>query len=155
VPGEKAGWQWLCLEHVREFNQRYNYFDGMTVDEIHAAQSPTAGWASEVRAFRDSADRPPKWADFADPLEAISGRFGRRQPPAGRRDGKPLSEADRKALGVLGLAIDSDLKALRARYSELVRRYHPDRNGGDRSHEADLQKVLAAWAQLRKSPAFA
>jgi hypothetical protein len=150
----KAGWQWLCLEHVREFNQRYNYFDGLSVDEIHAAQSPLSGWETETRAFRDSADRPPRWADFHDPIEAISGRFGRRRP-AQRQDGKALSDADRKALGVLGLDIDADLKALRSRYSELVRRYHPDRNGGDRSREADLQKVLAAWAQLRKSPAFA
>lgn len=154
MPGEAAGWQWLCLDHVREFNQRYNFFDGMTTDEMHAAQSPVSGWETQTRAFRDSADRPPRWADFHDPLEAISGRFGRRKPPL-RRDGKAVSDADRKALDVLGLDIDADRKALRARYSELVRRYHPDRNGGDRSHEAALQKVLAAWGQLRKSAAFA
>jgi curved DNA-binding protein CbpA len=56
---------------------------------------------------------------------------------------------------VLGLAADADRMALRKRYSELVRRYHPDRNGGDRSHEGMLQQVIAAYQQLRQAPAFA
>ena len=50
---------------------------------------------------------------------------------------------------------DADRRALRTRYTELVRRYHPDHNGGDRAHEQALQDVLAAYAHLRKAPAFA
>ncbi|MGL4313290.1 MAG: J domain-containing protein [Sphingomonas sp.] len=150
-------YQWFCLEHVREFNARYNFFAGMSAEEIAAAQRPYAGWERETRAFASAgADRPPIWADFADPLDAIGTRFRARaaeEPP--RRDGKPLSAGDRQALKVLGLAADADRRALRGRYSELVRQYHPDRNGGDRSHEARLQAVIDAYQQLRKSPAFA
>ena len=147
--------RWLCFDHVREFNSRYNFFEGMTADEIHSAQHPLHGWERETRAFAASAgDRPPRWADFADPLEAIQGRFGRTRP-AGRRDGRPLSPGDRKAFDVLGLGIDATLHEVRKRYSELVRRYHPDRNGGDRSHEARLQQVVEAWQLLRKSSLFA
>lgn len=148
-------YRWFCLDHVRAFNARYNFFSGMSVDEIHEAQRPLAGWERETRAFGANAgDRPPRWADFSDPLDAISGRFGKRTATE-RKDGKPLSGEDRRSLGVLGLDNDADRAALRRRYSELVRRYHPDRNGGDRSHEAMLQKVIAAYQQLRKAPAFA
>ena len=55
----------------------------------------------------------------------------------------------------MGLAVDVDRTGLRKRYSELVRLYHPDRNGGDRSHEAALQKVIAAYQQLKGAAAFA
>lgn len=148
-------YRWFCLDHVRAFNARYNFFSGMTADEIHDAQRPFAGWERETRAFAANAgDRPPRWADFNDPLDAIAGRFGQRTATE-RKDGKPLSGEDRRSLGVLGLDADADHSALRRRYSELVRRYHPDRNGGDRSHEAMLQKVIAAYQQLRKAPAFA
>lgn len=147
--------RWMCLDHVRAFNSRYNFFAGMTADEIHAAQRPYAGWERETRAFAANAgDPPPRWADFADPLDAIQARF-RREPAPERRDGKPLSGQDRESLKVLGLAADSDRMALRKRYSELVRRYHPDRNGGDRSHEDVLRQVIAAYQQLRQAPAFA
>jgi hypothetical protein len=154
--GGPAEYRWLCLDHVREFNAGYNFFKGMTADEIHDAQRPFAGWERETRAFSGNtgADRPPRWADFADPLDAIGARF-RNAMPAERKDGKPLSGKDRESLRTLGLEVDADRMALRRRYSELVRRYHPDRNGGDRSHEDALRRTIEAYQQLRGSPAFA
>lgn len=151
-----APYRWLCLDHVREFNAGYNFFRGMSPDEIHEAQRPFAGWERETRAFNSvgGADRPPRWADFSDPLDAIQARF-RDRMPVERKDGRPLSGKDREALRALELDIDADRMALRRRYSELVRRYHPDRNGGDRSHEGSLQRVIEAYQHLKSAPAFA
>jgi hypothetical protein len=151
-PGE---WQWLCLDHVRAFNTSYNFFTGMTPDEIDAAQNPYGGWDRETRAFANVGSPTPKWSDFTDPLDAIGARYrpGEAQPQ--RKDGRELSETDRKSLRTLGLGTDADRRALRQRYAELVRRYHPDRNGGDRSHEKALQAVIAAYTQLKSRPAFA
>ena len=146
--------RWLCLEHVRAFNAGYNFFSGMSAEEIHLAQRPYAGWESESRAFGGGGDRGPRWADFSDPLDAITAHFRRTSAPE-RPDGKPLSGRDRDSLRVLGLAPEADRRALRRRYSELGRRYHPDRNGGDRSHEGELQRVIAAYQQLKAAPAFA
>lgn len=148
-----GAWRWLCLDHVRAFNAGYNFFNGMTAEEISEQQRPFAGWERETRAFA-GAGQTPRWADFLDPLDAIQARF-RRERPADRADGKPLSDGDRRALKVLGLDPDADRRALRQRYAELVRRYHPDRNGGDRSHEQALQAVIEAYTRLRSAPAFA
>lgn len=151
-------WRWFCLDHVRAFNAGYNFFEGMSAEEISFAQRPLAGWERETRAFASTggADRPPRWADFTDPLDAIGARFrARMEAEKGRADGKPLSPKDREALRVLELEPDADRRALRQRYSELVRRYHPDRNGGDRSQEARLQRVIEAYQQLKAAPAFA
>ena len=151
-PGD---WRWLCLDHVREFNSGYNYFDGMSADEISDAQNPYGGWDRETRAFGIAGGSPPpRWADFVDPLDAIGARFRPRRQDQ-RKDGRELSEGDRKALRVLGLGIDADRRALRLRYLDLVRRYHPDMNGGDRSHEKALQAVIEAYGELKGRPAFA
>jgi hypothetical protein len=150
-PGD---YQWLCLDHVRAFNARYDYFAGMSAEEIEAAQSPAAGWANESRSFATTgADRPPKWSDFNDPLEAISARF-KSGLPEQRQDGRPVSAADRAALKTLGLDVDADRKTIRARYTALARQYHPDRNGGDRSFEKKLQAVIDAYQTLRGSGSF-
>lgn len=156
-PGD---YRWFCLGHVREFNAGYDYFQGMSAEQILRAQSPIHGWESESRAFSPTAgiDSAPRWADFADPLEAISGRakaHARASRPAERQDGRYVTAEERRALETLGLPLDSDRKALRSRYSELVRRYHPDRNGGDRSFETRLQGVVEAYQLLRKAAAFA
>ena len=149
--------RWMCLDHVRAFNSGYNFFSGMSPDEIHHAQRPYAGWEAETRAFAtNGADQPPKWADFADPLDALGARFRERMAEAkARADGKPLSGADRRALKVLGLTADADRHALRTRYSELVRKFHPDRNGGDRTHEKKLGEVIEAYQLLKGARAFA
>jgi hypothetical protein len=152
-PGD---YRWLCLDHVRAFNAAYDFFAGMSADEILAAQTPTSGWETENRAFRPTAgvDAAPRWADFADPLEAISAR-ARMRRPAARVDGCAVSPDERRALDTLGLPLDADRRALRTRYSDLVRRYHPDRNGGDRSFESRLQQVVEAYQLLRRARAFA
>jgi hypothetical protein len=148
----------LCLDHIREFNARYDYFAGMSADEILAAQHPIAGWERATRAFADDAnvDQPPKWANFADPLDAISARFRagvanglKNRGPKQRADGRLVSAADAAAFKTLGLDVDASRQAIRGAYSKAVRAYHPDQNGGDRRHEAKLQAAVDAYAHLR------
>jgi len=147
-----GNWRFLCLDHVRQHNAKYNFFAGMSPEEIQDAQSPLAGWARPSRRFAaNGADPPPTWSDFSDPLDAISSRFRL------NRDAKPsrFTRAQQRALTVLGLGEDAELHAIRQRYSMLVRRYHPDKNGGDRAHERRLREVIEAWQLLRKSAALA
>jgi hypothetical protein len=144
-------WRFLCLDHVREHNAKYNYFNGMSPDEITRAQSPIGGWDRPSRRFAaNGADPPPRWSDFADPLDAIAMRFGR----MGSRQPSRFSHKEQRALSVLGLGEDADRHLVRRRYSALVRRYHPDKNGGDRGHEGRLGEVIEAYQLLRKAPAF-
>jgi hypothetical protein len=141
----------LCLDHVREHNAKYNYFKDMSPEEIAEAQSPLGGWERPSRRYGPTGEDPtPAWADFADPLDAIAARFRHadRGPP------QRFTPSERKALGVLGLAEDTDLHAVRSRYSKLVRRFHPDRNGGDRSHEKKLGQVIEAWQTLKAARWF-
>lgn len=151
-----GSYRWFCLEHVREFNAGYDWFMGMSPEEIMAAQNPIHGWDRQTRAFSPTAgiDAAPRWADFSDPLEAISQR-ARAKRPAQRTDGQVFTPDERKALEVIGLELDADRRALRKRYTELVHALHPDRNGGDRSSEKRLQAVVEAYQLLRKAAAFA
>ena len=167
APGERSAsfdgpgeWRWFCLEHVREFNARFDWFAGMSAEEIYAAQAPGAGWRTESPSFRAAAgaSEMPRWADFDDPLEAIAARAAGIKSRARREaelaaDGR-FNRDEAAALETMGLSSDTDRSKLRRRYSELVRRFHPDRNGGDRRHEAQLGRVVEAYQLLRKSSAI-
>ena len=100
----------------------------------------------------------PRWADFDDPLDAIAARANgiksKAQREAAMQMSGRFSKDEAEALETMGLGSDTDLKRLRRRYSELVRRYHPDRNGGDRRYEARLGKVVEAYQLLRKAAVF-
>jgi hypothetical protein len=155
--GNEAGedrWRWLCLDHVRAFNAGFNYFAGMTIEEISAAQTPYGGWEPETHAFAGKgADPAPRWANFADPLDAIGagirGGVKDRASVYERARRGPSETPRARALRTLDLPADADRSAIRRRYAALLRKFHPDQNGGDRRHEKALQAVVAAYTELK------
>jgi hypothetical protein len=143
----------FCLEHVREYNNSYNYFNGMSdADVARYLKDATTGhrptWAMGAKrgqgSFRE--DRL-KTDDLADPLGLYRQRFhkGRPQEEAASR----LSTVTIKALHALGLEESAGAEAIKARYKELVKRHHPDANGGDRSCEDRLREIIHAYKTLR------
>ena len=140
LPGSEGGWQFLCLDHVREFNNRYNFFDGLSPEEIYDAQSPLAGWerATNGKAFT-----------FGDAHDLFTTERAVR--PAQRRWN---AFGDAPALQILGLTDAATATDVRRAYKRLVRRYHPDSNEGDRTHEGKLQAVVNAYTHLKSASAF-
>ena len=150
MPGEIGGWQFLCLDHVRAFNAGYNYFDGMSPDEIHAAQSPLAGWEKAVVRGQRMA------FTFGDPHDLFGGQSSQGQGarPSHAPAARWADKGDAQALGVLGLDRNATPADIRRTYRGLVRRYHPDSNGGDRSHEGKLQAVVGAFTHLKAAAGY-
>ena len=103
--------------------------------------------------FRAPSERRPSFDGPGARASEIRGRAQARQ--ASREEFARFTPREREALSVMGLGPQTDRHELRKRYSALVRRYHPDRNGGNRSHEALLQRVVEAYQLLRKAAAFA
>lgn len=140
----------FCLDHVREYNQSYNYFKGMSDDEVAGFQKeaiighrPT--WTMGARTGDQGA------APGAAPGDPFN-RFRRyRQRPGTPPKSTKVGIAQRRALAVLGLDESADAQTIQARYKELVKRLHPDANGGDRSQEEKLREIIHAYKQLRSA----
>jgi hypothetical protein len=132
--GRKAeGQYWrFCMDHVRAYNATYNYFDGMN--------------DAAVQAFQKDAiiGHRPTWAMGVNP--ATAGERGKAAPEPRR---PRHSAATLKALDVLGLDENADSAAIKAQYKTLVKRFHPDANGGDRSFEERLRDIIRAHDALR------
>ena len=78
-----------------------------------------------------------------------SGRNGGRPTP--EAEDRRLGKIERNALADLDLDVNAEGPRIRTRYTELVRRLHPDANGGDRAGEHRLQRVIKAYQTLRKA----
>lgn len=153
-------WQ-FCLEHVREYNSNYNYFAGMSDEAVMRFQKdaltghrPT--WKMGANGHSGPGPGPeggPDLSAAADPLgmfNEIGGR-GRRRPAAEppERESRMIRNAERKALDALGLEIDATAPDIKARFKVLVKRHHPDANGGDRSCEDRLREIIQAYNYLK------
>ena len=160
----RAGEYWrFCLEHVREYNNSYNFFAGMSDDAVAKYQKdaltghrPTWKMGS-IGAKRPENRRGPGggrgagWAAedpfslFGETGHASSGRA--RPAPEGRT----ILNAHRHALDVLGLEADAKRADIKARFKLLVKRHHPDANGGDRSSEERLREIIVAYNYLKSA----
>ena len=152
-------WQ-FCLEHVREYNNSYNFFAGMSDEAVAQYQKdaltghrPTwkMGSVGGKRAARRTA-REFRNADWpADDPFSLFGEAGDRRaghaPPAA--EGRKIFNAQRRALDVLGLEADAKRADIKTRFKMLVKRHHPDANGGDRGSEARLREIIQAYNYLK------
>ena len=149
-----GAWRFLCLDHVREHNAKYNFFEGMSAEEIHGgASARSAGGSGRAASSPPTAPTrrhggatlPIRWtrSPAASAGSATTARTRGSASPNGAR------------LSVLGLGEDADRNQLRKRYSGLVRRYHPDKNGGDRSARGQAGRGDRGLSAARKSAAFA
>ncbi len=144
----------FCLEHVREYNASYNYFSGMTPEAMARYQRDAAVGHRPTWAI-GGLDGSPAWhlpsddpSRLADPLDMF-GRRARPSAPAAEPPKPRYGIAAKKALDQLGLDEAADADAIRARYKNMVKRLHPDANGGDRSREAKLREIIRAYNYLK------
>jgi hypothetical protein len=150
----------FCLEHVREYNNSYNFFAGMTDDAVALYQKeavtghrPTwkmgsiGGKRAAPRRARGGF-RPAEW-EAADPFSML-GETGA-QPGHARptSEGRKILNAQRRAFDVLGLEADAKRTDIKARFKMLVKRHHPDANGGDRGSEDTLREIIQAYNYLK------
>ena len=139
----------FCLDHVREYNATYNYFNGMSDEAVAAYQREAlVGHRPTWNMGVNGAGRSRR-AETADPAADPLGMFrrGPASPEAAPR--QHYSAATLQALATLGLDETADAVAVRGRYKDLVKRLHPDSNGGDRSSEDRLREIIRAYKFLK------
>ena len=148
-------WQ-FCLPHVREYNASYNYFEGMSDDALQAYQKdavvghrPTWNMSVNGGRKRDGGLNPEEF-DYLDPLGVMRSagfdgvRRAAAEPAKPRRPGPVL-----RALETLGLDEGAGAVEIKAQYKVLVKRFHPDAHGGDRSFEERLRDIIRAHDTLK------
>lgn len=137
---------WFCLDHVRTYNARWNYYAGMSDEEVEA----------DLR--RDTTWQRPTWKLGAGP--AFAAQQGHIHDPLGLSEETGAFSAaptpphptvdpeTARALEVFRLEVPFDTAALRARYKDLVKQHHPDRNGGTKAAEEEFKRVQEAYQVL-------
>ncbi|WP_334162079.1 J domain-containing protein [Phenylobacterium sp.] len=150
---------WFCQPHAAEYNRNWNFFAGMSEGEVRRRQHEelfTGGrptWEMKAgRMSREAAAFAAKFGQgqgYRDPFNMFGGTVGPR--PAPEPEDRRIGKIERGALADLDLDVNADGAKIRSRYTELVRRLHPDANGGDRSGEHKLQRVIKAYQSLRKA----
>ncbi|MBS0519468.1 MAG: J domain-containing protein [Proteobacteria bacterium] len=141
-------YRWFCLEHVRDYNKKWDYFAGLDAEQIEQHIRADTTWRRPVWPLGTRGGGGPR---IHDPL-GLSDDAGLGERPAPRLDGsEQLTPAERSAIEVLELSWPLTQADVKSRYKELVKLHHPDANGGAREAEEKLKEINAAYSTLRAS----
>ena len=154
---------WFCLDHVREYNKAWDYYAGMDTGAIEKEvrldtvwQRPTwplGSWGADVFGRR-FAGIPENEFMPDDVREALNARMGVGSKSGARHETRRIRTKEEQALAVLCLTPPVTWQEVKRQYKSLVKKLHPDANGGDKSAEEQLKLVNSAYGTL-KAAAFA
>jgi len=160
--GQEGKYHRYCIEHVRQYNKTYNYFAGVPDDEVIKHQKadtvghrPTwslgvNGWGQQ-RGGKTSASARGFAYGFTthDPFGVFGQGADKKEKP--KEPERPIRRLERKCLRQLDLEDSANKADIKARFKQLVKRLHPDQNGGDRRSEDKLREVIQAYNYLRQA----
>lgn len=151
----------FCVEHVREYNKSYNYFEGMSDTDIAEQQKTTnvgdrptwkmgVNGSAKAKSKAQSAQQR-KFAGFKvdDPFATMNGDKIPGEDRSEPKRSRPVRRLEKRSLEKLNLSESATGEEIRARYKELVKMHHPDANGGDRSSEDRLRDIIQAYKHLK------
>ena len=169
APDRLRDYYWFCLDHVREYNKAWNFCSGMNEQDIDSMVRADACWQRPswpLGGWRAAEDRlrAHSYRFYMDGQEAATGRGreanGNAKGDAGREGPRcqggfearrrPRTEEE-KALTILDLSGPVDFATIKARYKTLVKKHHPDANGGSREAEEKLKSINRAYGTLKAS----
>lgn len=148
----------FCFDHVREYNKGFNYFSGVPDSDVARFQKealtghrPTwkMGANAQATSSPDLAQKRSGAAAYHNRIRDQYGIFDEQRVPRARE--RKLKSLEAKAMETLGLDAKATGEDIKARYKELVKRHHPDANGGDRGSEDRFRDVLQAYRVLKQA----
>jgi hypothetical protein len=137
---------WFCLDHVREYNAAWNYYAGMSADEIEAETRKDTTWQRPTWPLGLQGAKRPFHFTVHDPFDLMD----KDKEDARARAARPPTPEE-EALAVLELTAPVTPAQVKARYKEMVKLHHPDANNGDKGAEERFKRINQAYNTLRKS----
>ncbi|GAP24236.1 J domain-containing protein [Gluconobacter japonicus] len=147
---------WFCLDHVREYNSRWDFYRGMTPGQIEAHLRADTSWQRPSWKLGTGTANKAEFneEDILDPLD-ILGASRRNRAERAKESARQRAAASgppeplRQPLATLDLSWPVSLDDVKTRYRALARRHHPDANIGDQKAEERFKAIGAAYSVLK------
>ena len=139
-------YRWLCEEHIKLFNKSWNYFEGMNQNEIENFIKSDITWHRPTQKFGSS-------DNFFNILwnNALNDNFNffKQENNINNLNGTKLYEKDKDALRIMELELNASWPIIQKRFKTLVKKFHPDKNAGNKQFEDKLKKITLAYSHLK------
>ncbi len=165
-PNREDDFLWFCQSHAQQYNRSWNFFADMSTEEVKEYQEATLtgnrptwamgtnaktqdGWTPSQPGFKPGRSRPHGRGEQMKSRDAYGFIREGAAAEGSTAQRRQIPKLQRQALETLDLPETCSLNDIKQRYKELVKRFHPDANGGNRGAEDRLRQVINAYRTLR------
>ncbi|MBO4745830.1 MAG: J domain-containing protein [Alphaproteobacteria bacterium] len=132
---------YFCQEHAAEYNKNWNFYDGMTPEEIEEDwEIRTFGSPINKRSTQESAEYLKFLSDFINGRSTFD-----KMPPK-----KSMPASIIAAFKTLDLPITASWREIGTKYRALAKKYHPDTARASESSGKEFAKISSAYQTLKK-----
>ena len=142
---------YFCLDHIKEYNKSWDFYKGMSVEQIENSMRNDTFW-----------DRP-SWP-LKNSFKNIFDEFNEYVEDFVKNDDDKMNDAyfknklldenltieEAKALKELDLKMPISLEKIKKNYKKLVKIFHPDVNGNNKDAEEKFKQINESYKLLLK-----
>ncbi|MDC3311452.1 DnaJ domain-containing protein [Alphaproteobacteria bacterium] len=147
---ELRSYLWFCLEHVRDYNKRWNYFDGLNGDALEAEIRRATTWERPSWKFGTGSSDNQQGASNNFSTEDVFGFFSSENAHKQSAQQRTMHKEERWAWQVFDMEPCAEQTLIKQHYKKLAKLNHPDRNQGDADAEERLKEINSAYTILKK-----
>ncbi len=136
-------YNYFCIDHIRDFNKSWNYFEGLNDEEFEIEIRKATTW-----------DRP-SWKFGTKQIdEKYKNVFNFIKNNFKEKNGTQPNSKLLQAWKILDLNPDSSMEQVKKKYKVLAKKWHPDTTSNDKEKKIANEKFLIitnAYKKITKS----
>ena len=134
---------YFCLNHVKEYNKSWDFYKGLTVNQIEQAMRKDTIWDRPSWPLKG---KPSKIMDQINELLNNDNNFFEKDSYyygfyKNKLIDETLTKEQNNALKLLDLKLPANLDQIKKKYKKLVKIFHPDVNGNNKEAENKFKEI--------------
>ncbi len=142
---------YFCLDHVKEYNKSWDFYKGMTVDQIENSMRNDTVWDRPSWPLKGNFQKNfDEFDDYISTFEKTKDRKINDHYFKNKLHDESLTLEETKALINLELKMPISLEKIKKNYKKLVKIFHPDVNGNNKKAEEKFKEINQSYKLLLK-----
>mgnify|MGYP001190832682 FL=1 len=136
-------YHWFCLEHIREYNKSWNYYEGMSENEIEFEIRSSTTWERPTWPINGNSNINFDNLNLDFDASIIENKT------LNLSNTINFKQNELQAFKKLEINPTIDINLIKSSYKKLVKKFHPDNNNGKKVFEEKLKSIIEAYTLLK------
>ena len=137
----------FCLDHVKEYNKSWDFYRGLTVNQIESSLREDTIWNRPSWPLKGNPYKVIEQINnlYDDKINELNLDNNKRNYFQNKIFNERFTTEENKALSILNVKLPITLEKIKKNYKKLVKIFHPDVNGNNKNAEEKFKEINKSY----------